>query len=82
MHVPDLEETGTATDAQSRGRKQHSKEVSALRGLPLGQTRAQRQLSVRNQGAHGSPVGGLPSLQEHSAGPTVSCRNVRSLPTI
>ena len=38
MRVLGLEETGTARDTQSKGRKEHSKEWSALQGLPLGQT--------------------------------------------
>lgn len=80
MRVPGLEETGAARDTQSKGRKEHSKEGSALQGLPLGQTPG----SATAQWESGSPwfpAGDLPSLQEHRAGPTVACRNVRTSAT-
>lgn len=45
--------------------------------------RPQAQPEFRgNWGAHGSPVGDLPSLWEHQAGPTVACRSVWTSVTI
>lgn len=79
MRVPGLEETGAARDTQSKGRKEHSKAVSALQGLPLGQTpgsaRVQRELGstwfpcwgpAQPMGTPGRPHSGLQECVDFS----------------